>query len=545
MPTITGWIAVADVSDGQTFTRYYSTASVGGSISTTQGSRKYFYDVIHNVSASPVAPTSLTVFNLLIGSDGADGNDGNDGSDAVRYAEVTLYTNPTVANAPSAPSATITWSTSAISSITSGWSQTPPTISASSSNSVYSSQLIFIDSTAPFTTTTVTGTTPIQSINFTGVVTFNSGDFIIGGSTITTIDGANINTGTITSDQINANAITGKNVTVGTLTNTNVPTGNLKGVRLQSDGTFIAGNAGEYLRWDGSELTVQGNIANINPNRISGFAGDWFGITAATSNFDITNILDTLGGAGIYSFLLVSGGGGGASYNGSGGLFGGGSGAAANFVYDWNGSTALTATVGDGGNGISGGQQGNGGNGSSSTFEIGGTTYVSITGGSGGSSGTSAGGVASFPNGTSIFPIQAEIRAGGAGGNGLLAYQQSATGGGGGGVDAFGIAADNSRTTSGANTGGSTAGGNCFGTSLGWLGDGTVVKGTNVLSTESPESLRYRGALFTGGQGGSSAANSGPGIGGGAGGTVAGGSSGNSSPGAAGGGSGALFITRL
>ena len=47
MPTITGYIAIADVEDGQTFTRYYSTLSTGGSISTTQGSRTYFYDVLH------------------------------------------------------------------------------------------------------------------------------------------------------------------------------------------------------------------------------------------------------------------------------------------------------------------------------------------------------------------------------------------------------------------------------------------------------------------------------------------------------------------
>lgn len=161
-----------------------------------------------------VARDQITIIEL---ADGADGDDGSNGSDAVRYAEVTLYTNPTVANAPSAPSATITWSTGAISSITSGWSQTPPTISATSSNSVYSSQLIFIDATAPFTTTTVTGTASIQSVNFTGAVTFTSGNFIVGGSTITTIDGSNIDTGSITADQIAANSITAANIDVDNL----------------------------------------------------------------------------------------------------------------------------------------------------------------------------------------------------------------------------------------------------------------------------------------------------------------------------------------
>ncbi|MDC6464981.1 tail fiber domain-containing protein [bacterium] len=345
MPTITGWIAVADVSDGQTFTRYYSTLSIGGSISTTQGNRKYFYDVLHRADLAPTPPTASTVFNLLIGTDGvttytwvkyadnatgtsgfsdssvgksyigfafnkttptestnpsdytwslvkgadgtnadiyktiylfqngtssptvpastagfntttgiavstgswttnatvppagqsiyvasallvqtegtgswanngswvsnpaaSSGSNGDPGSDAPRFAELKLYTNPAILGTdpvPSAPSATITWSTGALSSITFGWSRTPPTQVATSGDVVYESTLVFIDTTAPFSSTTATGSTPTKGISFSGLVTFSGGDFAVDGSTLTSIDGGNITTGTITTDKLN------------------------------------------------------------------------------------------------------------------------------------------------------------------------------------------------------------------------------------------------------------------------------------------------------------------------------------------------------
>ena len=300
MPTITGYIAVADVADGQTFTRYYSTLSVGGSISTVQGSRTYFYDVLHRADLNPTLPTSGTVFSLLIATNGVDGTDGVDGDaganadiyktiylfqngtssptvpastagfstttgsavttgswagsatvppagqsiyvasalmvqiegtgswansgvwvsnpasssgsngatgvDAPHFAELKLYTSPAIASTasvPGAPSATITWSTGALSSITSGWSRTPPTQVATSGNVLYESTLVFIDVTSPFVTTTATGSTPTQGISFSGLVTFSGGDFAVDGATLTSIDGGNIATGTITTNKLN------------------------------------------------------------------------------------------------------------------------------------------------------------------------------------------------------------------------------------------------------------------------------------------------------------------------------------------------------
>ena len=122
------------------------------------------------------------------------------GTPAPRFSERLLYTNPAVSTAsaaPSAPSATITWSTGALSSITSGWSETPPTQQASSAQTTYRSVIVFIDTAATATTTAATGGTVTEGINFSGLVTFDSGAFAVGGSTVTNIDGGNIATDSI------------------------------------------------------------------------------------------------------------------------------------------------------------------------------------------------------------------------------------------------------------------------------------------------------------------------------------------------------------
>ncbi len=98
---------------------------------------------------------------------GSVGPPGPAGAPAPHYAEVTLFTDPLAGATPAAPTATITWSTGALSSITSGWSQTAPTVDPTLPESLYSSKLIFSDSVAPFVTTTTTGSTPIKSFDWT------------------------------------------------------------------------------------------------------------------------------------------------------------------------------------------------------------------------------------------------------------------------------------------------------------------------------------------------------------------------------------------
>jgi hypothetical protein len=100
---------------------------------------------------------------------GTNGLVGADGEDAPHYAEVTLYTDPAVSSPPSAPSATFTWFTAAVSGVTAGWSQTPPTIDPTSTDTVYYSKIAFSDTIAPFATTTETGSTPAALYDFTNL----------------------------------------------------------------------------------------------------------------------------------------------------------------------------------------------------------------------------------------------------------------------------------------------------------------------------------------------------------------------------------------
>lgn len=100
---------------------------------------------------------------------GTNGLVGSDGADAPHYAEVTLYTDPAVSSPPSAPTATFTWFTAVLSSVTAGWSQTPPTIDPTSTDTVYYSKITFSDTISPFATTTETGATPVALYDFTNL----------------------------------------------------------------------------------------------------------------------------------------------------------------------------------------------------------------------------------------------------------------------------------------------------------------------------------------------------------------------------------------
>ena len=130
---------------------------------------------------------------------------GADGSPAPRFVSRRVYASSSTGT-PGAPSATLTWSTLALSGITASWSETAPTAIANSTTLVYFSDLLFIDVTGIATTSSDTGSTPKEGISFSGLVTFNSGDFATvgpGGGTITSIDGGNITTGTITTNKLN------------------------------------------------------------------------------------------------------------------------------------------------------------------------------------------------------------------------------------------------------------------------------------------------------------------------------------------------------
>ena len=360
------------------------------------------------------------------GTDGTDGTNGSNGSDAPRFASRTLYTNPAVVTpADTTPSATITWSSGAISSITSGWSLTPPTQVASSSAKVWTSNLLFSDVSPPFSTTSATGSTAIQGTSFSGLVTFTGGDFALDGSTITSIDGDNITTGSISGGSIpDANS---------------PPSGNEEGAHLDlSSGKMVIGDASEYLWYDGVKLTIQGEIVNLTQGRVDGLAGAWQSIQG-----DIADLSDHAAfgaGAGLYRCIMVGGGGGGGrAYRSVGGGSGGGASGIAFFTLDWNGNTSIAYTHGDSGAQLSGG--------GASTFSVGGTVRITTNGGGAGgnnnaktslSNGGGGGNGVLTSSHSSISSTT--FRSGGSGGFGKRNTNNntSAAAAGGGGVDFFG-----------------------------------------------------------------------------------------------------------
>lgn len=154
------------------------------------------YTSVGQLTVAEDADTGTIVWGDPVRVEGADGAQGDP---APRYDTRNLYIQS--ATQPTAPQATLTWSTGALSAIETGWSDSAPT-QTPSTDPVWRSQLLFIDTTGVAATTTATGNTAVKAINFDDVVTFSAGDFSTNGSTITTIDGGNITTGTINASKI-------------------------------------------------------------------------------------------------------------------------------------------------------------------------------------------------------------------------------------------------------------------------------------------------------------------------------------------------------
>ena len=193
----------------------------------------YLWVTFRYVSAKAGAINNANTWDtpVVLAKDGAQGATGNTGSTgttgspAPRSTTRRLYKAAT--SSPSPPTATITWATSALSSITSGWSEIAPTQIASSTTYIYASYVVFSDATGASSTSTSTGSSSVQGTSFSGIVTFASGDFNVNGNAITTIDGGNINTDTITAKQLAVSSDDG-------VIYTTLPTGSSTGVVRQA-----------------------------------------------------------------------------------------------------------------------------------------------------------------------------------------------------------------------------------------------------------------------------------------------------------------------
>lgn len=174
-----------------------------GAVPTTGG--KYLWITFRYISNLEDTITDSNTWNTVV----LLSEDGNDGAPAPRSLSRRVYYSSS-SGAPSAPTATVTWSTLALSGLATGWSETAPTASATSTTLIYFSDLIFTDDTGVATTSSDTGSTPIEGTSFSGIVTFDNGDFALDGNTVTGIDGSNLSDTSITSGKIANNAVSNK-----------------------------------------------------------------------------------------------------------------------------------------------------------------------------------------------------------------------------------------------------------------------------------------------------------------------------------------------
>ena len=158
------------------------------------------------------------------GARGPTGPGGQPGTPGPRFVQATLYTNPPVTVQPQAPQATFNWigANPGFTGITGGWSTDPPTQRVSSTDRIYSSTILFIDTTGTVPSTPAIGSAPVQATNFEGVVTFSNaeGRFGIVGGNFTTINGDQIRTETITASKVKGRSLEGAGLRIGTLSST-------------------------------------------------------------------------------------------------------------------------------------------------------------------------------------------------------------------------------------------------------------------------------------------------------------------------------------
>ena len=220
---------------------------------------------------------------------------------------------------------------------------------------------------------------------------------------------------------------------------------NTSGWKLERDTGDIEVNSGLFR----GDITVRGDISFTNDSHTSALVGGPFGHIDSSGN--INSYLD---GSGLYVFVLVGGGGSGQrsdtdEVSETGG--GGGAGGCAIFSFDWNGSTTLSFAKGTGGV-WSGGLSGSG---SASTFSYGGSIIATANGGSGApfyqSTGTASGGTASFNTG--VVTLLSNIAR--TGGSATVSSGQACAGAG---VSFFGDNGGNTTGATGGTDGGSPYG---------------------------------------------------------------------------------------
>lgn len=240
---------------------------------------------------------NLTINMLKDGGAGAAGDNG------LKRAEGYLYYQS--AGTPSTtPSGIYTWSTGAVSGTNIGtgstqWYTTPPEMAAGSQAQYYVRRWRAIETTADSTSTSLTIDNSTLGHNFAGVVTFSAGDFQLNGSTITTIDGGNISTDSISLQSL-------KSATSFSVTNHvfKLATGGISiaGTSFDSTAQFISDHTGDcanvFCQYTGSDADSYALAAVTDAGKAAGFsygnAGNYG--TGGTNYLEICNSADLLKG---------------------------------------------------------------------------------------------------------------------------------------------------------------------------------------------------------------------------------------------------------
>ena len=288
--------------------------------------------------STPAAKVITLPFTLTKARRGEEGpTSTTPGPDGLRSVQGYLYYESTGTTAPAAPSGTTYYITGSNAGTVQGtgindsgstnvWKNSPNTQDATSSNTFWIVRYSGIEASAGANTITVSYSSVTQQTNFEGVVTFVGGTFKhdvgSGISNITTIDGGNIDTGTITANQISTDilrfdgqrgqsgnmelkngTIAGWAVSQYAIQGTSSSSGNIRiavnktayagsqtgfFLGIESGTTkFDIGSSTEYMRWTGSELQIKGRITadalslSSGVNVGSGKAGGW-DLTATT-----------------------------------------------------------------------------------------------------------------------------------------------------------------------------------------------------------------------------------------------------------------------
>ena len=209
-PNTTGTGGVAS-----SITYTFSTQGISGSLgnwsttaSSVTASNQYLWKtsaVASSTSTSDAIANTEFAAPVIIahfGTNGLPGGPGPDGDPGLRRAEGYLYYQ-SAGTPATTPSGSYTWSTGNVSGTNIGtgstqWYTTPPQMGAGTQSQYYVRRWRAIETTFNSSSVSLTIDASRLGHNFAGVVTFSSGDFLQNGSSITTIDGGNISTGTLT-----------------------------------------------------------------------------------------------------------------------------------------------------------------------------------------------------------------------------------------------------------------------------------------------------------------------------------------------------------